>query len=231
MFGAATVVAAAASAAALSAGTASAAPGSAVLGGSSGIVLGGATSCSLTSIGTDNAGRLVGLTAGHCGPAGTAVSAEAAPGAGVIGTVAASDGGTGLDYAVIEFDPARVTPVRTVGATTIAGLAGPPAPGGTVCGNGRSSGFDCGVVWGTVDGREINQSCSQPGDSGGPVTVGDQLVGMNQGRLAGLGGIRFNVPCVAAAFPVHSPAYFQPIGPILTAIDNSGGVGAGFRPI
>lgn len=212
------------------AGTSSAAP-VATLGGSSGIVLGGNATCSLTAVGNDSTGRLVGLTAGHCAPAGTPVSAEDTPGAGQIGTVAFSDGGGGLDYAVIELDPSKVTPVRSVGGTTIIGLGADPAPGLTVCSNGRSSGFDCGVVWGNLHGREINQSCSQPGDSGGPVTMDDRLVGMNQGRLTSFAGVGLNMPCVVAAMPVHSPAYFQPIGPILAAIDNAGGVGAGFRPI
>ncbi|MFB8001495.1 hypothetical protein [Nocardia sp. NPDC056000] len=224
------VIAAAATTAAAAA-SADAAPDPVALGGGSGIVLGGHAMCSLTAVGTDGAGRLVGLTAGHCASAGTPVSAEETPAAGAIGTIAASDGGAGLDYAVIEFDASKVTPVRTVGGTTIAGVGDTPGPGITVCSNGRSSGFDCGVVWGTVAGREVNQSCSQPGDSGGPVTIGDRLVGMNQGRLTSLGGIGFNVPCVVAAVPVHAPAYFQPIAPILAEIDTAGGVGAGFRPI
>ncbi|QIS11612.1 S1 family peptidase [Nocardia arthritidis] len=210
------------------AGTALADPGSAVLGGGSGIVLGGHARCSLTTIGHDGAGRLVGLTAGHCAAVGDSVTAEHDRGAGVVGNVVASDRGNGLDYAVIEFDAAKVTPVRSLAGTTIAGFGPAPGPGATVCSNGRSSGFDCGVVWGPMNNRIVNQSCSIPGDSGGPVTMGDRLVGMNQGHLTP-GGI--DIPCVAAAFPLHTPAYFQPIDRIMQAVDGAGGVGAGLQPV
>ncbi|WP_460723580.1 chymotrypsin family serine protease [Nocardia heshunensis] len=107
-----------------------AAPETALLGGSSGIVLGASSGCSLAAIGYDGAGRLVGLTAGHCASEGTEVRAEQGLGVGVVGTVAMSDRGTNLDYAVVEFDAARVTPVRSVGATTIAGIGATPGPGG-----------------------------------------------------------------------------------------------------
>lgn len=213
-------------------GAAQAAPGSAVLGGSSGLVFENNSACSLTAIGHDNAGRLVGLTAGHCAPAGTRLASEAALDVGGVGVVAYSDNGEGLDFAVLQFDPAKVTPVRTVGATTINGIGPTPGPGTTVCSNGRTSGPGCGVVWGNLDETiTLNQACSKPGDSGGPVTVGDRLVGMNQGRLTGLAGIGFDVPCTTAANPIHSPAFFAPIDVILAAVNAIGGVGAGFRPI
>jgi len=212
------------------AGTAQAA-GNAVVGGSSGLVFDTNAACSLTTIGYDSDGRLVGLTAGHCAPTGARFGAERFLDAGVIGTVAYSDEGEGLDFAVLQFDPAKVTPVRNVGPTTIAGFGAAPAPGEPVCTSGRSSGFDCGVVWGSLEGTTINQSCSKPGDSGGPVTVGDRLVGMNQGRLTGIGGIGFNIPCIFPANPIHSPAFFAPIDQILQAVDATGGVGIGFQPI
>ncbi|QIS10794.1 S1 family peptidase [Nocardia arthritidis] len=212
------------------AGAAQADP-SAVLGGSSGIIFDTDAACSLTTIGHDRAGRLVGLTAGHCAPVGANLIAERTREAGVVGRVVYSDNGDGIDYAVIEFDPDRVIPVRTVGPTTIGGIGAAPGFGGTVCANGRSSGFGCGVVWGVLDGTTINQACSRPGDSGGPVTVGDRLVGMNQGRLTGLGPIGFDVPCTIAAIPYHSPAFFASIDQILGDIDARGEVGAGFQPI
>lgn len=214
------------------AGAAQAAPGNVVLGGSSGLVFENNSACSLTAIGYDNANRLVGLTAGHCAPAGARLASETALDAGAVGVVAYSDNGEGLDFAVLQFDPAKVTPVRTVGATTINGIGPTPGPGTTVCSNGRTSGPGCGVVWGNLDETiTLNQACSKPGDSGGPVTVGDRLVGMNQGRLTGLAGIGFDVPCTTAANPIHSPAFFAPIDVILGAVNAIGGVGAGFRPI
>ncbi|RJO69035.1 hypothetical protein D5S18_30615 [Nocardia panacis] len=224
------VAALTASLAGFASGSAQADPG-AVLGGSSGIIFDNNAACSLTTIGHDSSGRLVGFTAGHCAPEGMRLVAERAREEGVVGRVVFSDNGNRLDYAVIEFDAAKVIPVRTVGVTTIEGLGAAPGPGGTVCANGRSSGSSCGVVWGVLDGTTINQGCSKPGDSGGPVMVGDRLVGMNQGRLTGLGPIGFDVPCLIAAIPYHSPAFFAPIDQILADIDARGGVGAGFRPI
>ncbi|MFX0579151.1 hypothetical protein [Nocardia nepalensis] len=224
------VLAAVAAVGSMAAGTAQAA-GNAVVGGSSGLVFDNNAACTLTAIGHDSAGRLVGLTAGHCAPTGSRFGAEQFLDAGVIGTVAYSDDGDGADFAVLAFDPARVTPVRNVGPTTIAGFGAAPFPGQSVCTSGRSSGIDCGIVWGTLEGSTINQTCSKPGDSGGPVTVGDRLVGMNQGRVTGFGGVGFNVPCTVAANPIHSPAFFAPIDQIRQAVDATGGVGSGFQPI
>ncbi|MEV0436492.1 S1 family peptidase [Nocardia sp. NPDC050413] len=204
---------------------------SVVLGAGSGIVFDNNSGCSLTAIGHDNAGRLVGLTAGHCASTGAKVGAEQALHAGVIGTVAFSDDGDYLDFAVLQLDASKVVPTRTIGQTTVAGLGPAPAPGSTVCSDGRTSGRSCGVVWGELEGNSINQYCSQPGDSGGPVVVGDRLVGMNQGRLTGLGPVDFDVPCTNGANPIHSPAYFQPIQVILDVVNRAGGVGAGFQPI
>ena len=51
----------------LGAGAAHAQAGPAVLGGGSGIIIDNQFECTLTTIGNDGAGRLVGLTAGHCG--------------------------------------------------------------------------------------------------------------------------------------------------------------------
>ncbi|MFF0542139.1 S1 family peptidase [Nocardia thailandica] len=209
------------------AGTATAAP-SVVLGAGSGIVFDNNSACSLTAIGTDNGGRLVGITAGHCASTGARVGAEKALSAGVIGTVAYSDDAEFLDFAVLELDREKVAPTRTIGQTTVAGIGAKPGSGATVCADGRTTGRSCGVVWGELEGTSINQYCSQPGDSGGPVVVGDRLVGMNQGRFVGYGPVSFDVPCNGGANPVHSPAYFQPIGVILAALDKRGGVGAGF---
>ncbi|PXX69087.1 hypothetical protein DFR70_102774 [Nocardia tenerifensis] len=223
-----TVLTAAAVAVSVFAGPAHADSG-VVLGGGSGIVLNDHDVCTLTTIGHDEAGRLVGLTAGHCAGPGESVAAERDRGAGVLGRVAAVN--KDLDYAVIEFDPAKVAAVRQVGDTTIAGLGAYPGPGGVVCENGRSTGFDCGVVWGSLGDRVLNQTCSRPGDSGGPVTEGDRLVGMNNGRVVGFGGIDMNIECTTAANPIHSPAYNHQITDILRAIDAGGGVGAGFTPV
>ncbi|MFI9503235.1 S1 family peptidase [Nocardia sp. NPDC052566] len=202
----------------------------AVLGGGSGIVLGTAA-CTLTTVGYDRENRLVGLTAGHCAEVGAPVRAEHAPQAGVVGTVAAVDHAN--DYAVIVFDRGRVDPVRQVAATLITGIGAPPRQGDIVCKNGRTSGVNCGIVWDTHEWWFQNQVCSQPGDSGGPVTIGDRLVGMNVGHLGldALGVTVFDLVCQHPAAPVHDPAVATQIGMVLADIDRTGGPGSGFRPL
>ncbi|MBF6210069.1 hypothetical protein IU433_03055 [Nocardia puris] len=201
------------------------------LGGGSGVVFGYRAVCTLTAIGHDREGRLVGLTAGHCTEVGQPVHAEHATHAGVIGTVVARQ--LADDWAVIEFDAARVAPRREVAGTVITGIGGPPEPGDVVCKNGRTSGHSCGVVWDRHDWWFRNQVCSQPGDSGGPVTVGDRLVGMNVGhiRVDVLGVTVFDIACQHPAVSVHDPAVATHIGRVLDAVDRTGGVGAGFRPL
>ena len=81
------------------------------IGGGAGIVINGDTFCTLTTIGTDKTGALVGLTSAHCGGPGAQVASEDAQDRGVIGTMVA--GNDNLDYAVIRSDPAKVTPSRT----------------------------------------------------------------------------------------------------------------------
>ncbi|WP_405164019.1 S1 family peptidase [Nocardia sp. NBC_01499] len=200
------------------------------LGGGSGILLGRGV-CTLTTIGYDRADRLVGLTAGHCTEIGMSVRAERTPDAGVVGTVAAVDHYN--DYAVLEFDRAKVEPVRQVAATLIGGIGTPPRQGDVVCKNGRTTGYNCGVVWDTHRWWFQNQSCSQPGDSGGPVTIGDRLVGMNVGHIGVqlVGVTVFDMVCKPSFAPLHDPAVATQIGMVLDDIDRGGGVGSGFRPL
>ena len=110
-------------AAMLGIGTATAAPPRTAMGGGSGIVIDDLYQCTLTTIGYDSAGRLVGITAGHCGEAGATVVSEADPAAGVVGEFAVSN--SDYDYAVIRFDPAKVAPVDTVGQVTIDSIGMP----------------------------------------------------------------------------------------------------------
>lgn len=105
--------------------------------------------CTLTAIGYDAAGNLIGLTNAHCEYDGdqqwlgdlVLLQSEAfAPGATVpdlhlLGRVEYISGGNpvvpgpngpGLDYAVIVFDKSTVEPVTTVGETTVRNLGAPP---------------------------------------------------------------------------------------------------------
>src|SRR6202048_5578665 len=63
------------------------------LGGGSGIVGEGHTLCTLTAIGNDNRGNLIGFTSAHCGGPGERVGAEGAEAGGGIGTMGAGHEG------------------------------------------------------------------------------------------------------------------------------------------
>lgn len=211
---AAAAIAAATVAMAGMATTAGAAPAKAEIGGGSGIILNGNTACTLTAIGYDNANRLVGITAGHCGNPGSVVAAEYLGGTDQIGTVMLKD--PNIDIAVIEFNKAKVQPVNRVGQVTIT-ETGPPARFPDIaCKEGRTTGNTCGVTWGTdpVYQETWNQVCIDGGDSGAPVVVGTRLVGMVNAYLF---------------FPCLGPAVGTTMDATLASINGHGGVGAGFR--
>lgn len=187
------------------------------LGGGSGIVFGDGSICTLTTIGWDASGRLVGFTAAHCNPEGATVAAEDDPGAGVLGTLVSRN--TDLDYAVIAFDPGLVTPVNSVGGTTITAVGAPAEFPAVACKQGRTTGQTCGLVYGDVfstDTWTLTQICVLVGDSGGPVVVGTTLVALVNGYLA--------VPCLG---PQVSVAFTR----VLAEVDAGGGIGTGFRPV
>ncbi|MBP2188265.1 S1 family peptidase [Nocardia goodfellowii] len=199
------------------AGAAQGAPAPPVLGGGSGIIIDNQFECTVTTVGHDNAGRLVGLTAGHCGDAGAEVYAESDRDAGVIGRFIYSN--HDLDYAVIQFDPGSIVPVNRVGGVTITNVGGPPQFPMVVCKEGRTTGNTCGLVWGDVFDSKIEtwtQMCVVEGDSGAPVVVGSTLVGMVNAYLA------------LACF---GPEVGTNMTVIMDDINARGGVGAGFRPI
>ncbi len=98
-------------------------------GGGAGIVVnGGDTYCTLTSIGNDNTGALIGFTSAHCGGPGAQVASEDRPADGVIGTMVA--GNDNLDYAVIRFDPDKVQPISNYKGFVIDGIGPDPVFGG-----------------------------------------------------------------------------------------------------
>lgn len=96
-----------------------------LLGGGAGIVLHDDTLCTLTAMGHDSAGRLIGFTAAQCGGPGSTVVVEGAEEHGEVGTVVATD--EALGYAVIEFDPVKVKPIGDYEGFGIFGL-GPADP-------------------------------------------------------------------------------------------------------
>lgn len=197
-------------------GFATAAPSPAVLGGGSGIVVNDELVCSLTTIGHDRAGRLVGLTAGHCGEVGASVVPEYKPDSGVVGTFVVSN--PELDYAVIQFDPAKVVPVNRVGNVTITRIGAPASFPQIACKEGRTTGDTCGVVWGDVlqTQETWTQACVIEGDSGSPMVVGTTLVAMVNAYLG--------APCIGPELGTNLSA-------IINDLNASGGPGADFQPI
>lgn len=200
----------------LSAAPAGAAPASAPLGGGTGIVVDGNAACTLTTIGHDAANRLVGITAGHCGDIGDPVTPEFDWDGGPVGTIVAQ--APAIDVAVIEFDPARVTPVERVGGVTITGVGPPTAFPDIACKEGRTTGDTCGITWLTdpVRHETWTQICVMQGDSGAPVVVGTTLVGMINAFA--------EVPCLG-------PSVGTTMDAVLDALNSYGGPGAGFQPI
>jgi hypothetical protein len=196
------------------------------LGGGSGIVVEGNTLCTLTAIGNDNRGNLIGFTSAHCGGPGERVTAEGADAAGVVGTMVA--GNDTLDYAVIQFDPQKVQPVNNVKGFEIDGIGPDPSFGDVACKLGRTTGYSCGVTWGPGEqpGTILNQVCGQPGDSGAPVTVDNRLVGMIHGAFSA------DLPtCVVKYIPLHTPAVTMSINTQLADIAAKGRPGSGFVPV
>ncbi|MEU4320771.1 S1 family peptidase [Nocardia fluminea] len=204
-------------AALLGTGAATAQAGPPVIGGGSGIVIDNAFECTVTTVGYDGAGRLVGLTAGHCGDAGATVSAEVDRGYGEVGRFVYTN--PELDYAVIEFTPGRITPVNRIGNVTITGVGGPAQFPTIVCKEGRTTGNTCGITWGDVFATNTetwSQMCVIEGDSGAPVVVGSTLVGMVNAYLA--------LACIG-------PEVGTNMNSIMDDINARGGVGSGYRPI
>ncbi|MBW0270214.1 peptidase S1 family protein [Nocardia sp. MH4] len=202
-------------------GTAGTAQGAApvTLGGGSGIVLDDGSTCTLTTIGRDGSGRLVGFTAAHCAAAGAGmgVAAEADPEAGNVGTIALV--GSDLDYAVIAFDEGAVIPVNHVGSTTITDVGVPAQFPAVACKEGRTTGQTCGLVYGDVFGGAswtLTQICVIVGDSGAPVVVGSTLVAIVNGYIG--------LPCIG-------PQVGANFSLILADVDAQGGIGAGYHPI
>ena len=223
------IAAAVAVGAALAAPVSAAAPAQAAplpMGGGSGIVIDGDTLCTLTTIGHDAAGNLIGFTSAHCGGPGAKVAAEGAEANGPLGVMVA--GNDNLDYAVIRFDPEKVTPTDNVGGFVINGIGPDPAAGQIACKQGRTTGNSCGVTWGPGKdpGTIVMQVCGRPGDSGGPVVVNGLLVGMIHGAFSDA------LPdCVVKYIPLHTPAVVVSMNAVLADVNNNHRPGEGFVPV
>jgi hypothetical protein len=198
------------------------ADGTVTLGGGAGMIVGGGRSCTLTAIGHDKRGALVGFTAAHCGGPDAQVVAEGAENLGAVGRVVAADGN--LDYAVIRFDPAKVTPTAGFAGFPIAGIGVDPAQFEAACTQGAASGTSCSRVETLPDpspGRTMPAPW-QPGDDGAPVTSDGLLIGLVHSGFVLPADLLGSVPIAETQFVLFSA--------ILNDINVKGDAGAGFTP-
>jgi hypothetical protein len=200
----------------------------AVLGGGAGIVVAG-NYCTLTTIGHDKSGQLVGFTAGHCGGPGAPVVAE---GTEVpVGTVAAANGD--LDYAVIKFDPAKVSPAGDFAGFAINGIGPDPDFREPACTQGAATGNNCTHI-GSIPGpgpRVAMHAPFQPGDDGRPVTCDGMLVGLVYGGNVIPGDLQGSPPIPDTHMYMYMYMYMYKFSAILNDVNAKGGPGAGFTPI
>jgi hypothetical protein len=198
------------------------ADGQVALGGGAGISVNG-TDCTLTTIGHDGAGDLVGFTSAHCGGTGSQIVADGAENHGTVGTVTSTDGA--LAYAVIKFDPAKVAPTANFAGFPIKGIGPDPSFQQPVCTQGSATGQGCGVIASaTIKAGIVGARVPawQPGDFGAPLTVDDQLVGQTQN------GSNVVQP---ALLRVIMHTNFTLFSAIMNDVNAKGGPGAGFTPI
>lgn len=195
------------------------------LGGGAGIVVDG-TYCTLTTIGHDNTGELVGFTAASCGGPGAQVVVEGTD--TTVGTVVATNGD--LNYVVITFDPATVTPIHDFAGFVINGIGPDPKWHQPECRLGGATGDFCSsnsTLPGPGTRMAMGGGANQPGDNGGPVTSDGLLVGLiTSGTF--LPGI---APGDVPSLPPRQFTHMTKFSAILDDVNTNGGPGAGFTPI
>jgi hypothetical protein len=192
------------------------------LGGGASILVDGRF-CTLNTIGHDKTGELVGFTAAHCGGPGATVIAEGAQNHGPLGAVATV--GDGLDYSVIRFDPAKVSPTANFAGFPIDGIGPDPDMGEPACTLGAATGDQCSHIV-TVPGPGPGRSMLapfQPGDDGRPVTSDGLLIGLVCDGYTIPGDTLGNLPMPDTQLILFSA--------ILNDANATGGPGAGFTPV
>ncbi len=196
--------------------------------------------CSFGFNGTDRAGNVVNISAGHCNPDLGNASAvhELLPqerrGA-QLGVFQKSVLGN-QDYSIIRINDSFAdrfsnNSVKVPGAGPIAvdGVA-TPVVGAPVCKSGSRTGFSCGVVNAVdqtvqVGDRELTQSfsaniCALPGDSGGPIVTGRLALGISSASSVADYPI-CEIPNLIGALTGNAPQLFaQPVSVVLS--DNPG---------
>ncbi|MBS9535118.1 serine protease [Mycobacterium sp. M1] len=205
-----------------------------LLGGGAAIHVGD-VACTLTTIGHDSTGTLVGITSAHCGGLDSVVTV---PGlTETVGRVARVN--DTLDYAVITFDPGKITPIGDFDGLAISGIGPPPPLRAPACMQSGATGRTCFLIGGRGlmpdDWIVTAIECGTPDDTGAPVTVDDRLIGMVQGGLEPHNPFGRPCPDFVLGQPPIFPLGYRPkivlMSVILNAIDADGGPGTGYVPV
>lgn len=189
-----------------------------ILGGGAPIVVDGNNYCTLTTIGRDRAGDMVGFT-GACGGPGSTVTVA---GSDVpVGTVVAVNGD--LKYAVIKFEVPDLLPVSDYAGTVVNGIGPDPQFNALVCKYGPVNPGGCGSIkLPELPLMMMMGAQFEAGDVGAPVTMDGLLVG-----LAYNGGL-FRI---SKWEPLRPVTYLTKFSAILADVNASDGPASGFVPI
>lgn len=189
-----------------------------ILGSGAVLVVDGTNYCTLTTIGRDRVGDVVGFTGASCGGPGAAV---AVAGTDVtVGTVVAAN--SNLRYAVIKFDAPDLIPVSDYAGIAINGIGPDPVSDSFVCKWGPATPGACYRIRrdGWPDVSMFGQF--EAGDVGAPVTMDGHLAGLVYGGSIVLQG-RYSPP-----IPI---TFLTKFSAILADVNANGGPGSGFVPI
>lgn len=145
-----------------------------IVGGGAGILVDGVNHCTLTTIGHDRTGDVVGFTSSRCGGPGATVALEGSD--TTVGTVVAANGGLG--YAVIRFDAPDLLAVSDYAGAAIHGIGPDPVADSYVCKWGPATPGICNHIWrdGWPDATMYGRF--EAGDVGAPITMDGRLAGM-----------------------------------------------------
>ncbi len=187
-----------------------------ILGGGAPIVIDGNSHCTLTTIGRDRAGDVVGIT-GACGGPGATVALAGTE--TTVGTLVAVN--NDLHYAVIKFDVPDLLPVSDYAGTVINGIGPDPQFNARVCKYGLTPG--CGPIkFVELPFMMIMGAQFDTGDVGAPVTMDGLLIGMAYNGGA-IGVHRWE--------PLRPVTYLTKFSTILADVNANDGPGSGFIPI
>lgn len=190
-----------------------------IMGGGTAIVVDGVNHCTLTTIGRDRAGDVVGFTAAKCGGPGATVAIAGSN--ATVGTVVAAN--SELQYAVMKFNVPDIIAVSDYAGFAINGIGPDPEWRRPTCKFGPVSGQYCNAI--TIVGPGPRMSMAGPiqeGEFGAPVTADGLLVGMAYGGYA--------LPATKYGY-VGTITQLTPFSAILADVNAGDGPGSGFVPV